>query len=155
MNNINTLKRSKTKMIIIIIVALIGALLIFAATKPDNFRIERSITINATPDRVFELVNDFHAWNLWSPWEKKDPDMKRTYSGSATGIGAIYAWEGNNSVGTGEMEITTSVPFSHIQIALRFMKPFKANNTADFIFTPNSDATRREFHGLCMVKILI
>jgi uncharacterized protein YndB with AHSA1/START domain len=79
--------------------------LILAVTKPDTFRIERSSVINAPPEKVFALINDFQQWRGWSPWENKDPNLKRTYSGAERGKGAVYAWEGNKNVGSGRMEI--------------------------------------------------
>src|SRR6185295_3431402 len=87
--------------IVAVMIALaIVIVLILAATKPDSFRIERSATINAAPDKVFPLINDFQQWRGWSPWENKDPNLKRTYSGAERGKGAVYAWEGNKNVGS-------------------------------------------------------
>jgi hypothetical protein len=137
-----TSKRPIAMSIILIICALVIALLLFAATKPDSFRVERSITINAMPEQVFPLINDFHEWTKWSPWEKKDPDMQRSYSGALSGKGATYAWAGNNTVGHGQMDITESTPFTQVIIALHFIKPFEAHNTAIFTFTPDGDATQ-------------
>ena len=91
-------------------VVLTGALLAFAATKPHTFRLQRSITINAPPEKIFSLINDFKSWVAWSPWEKMDPALKRTYSGAAQGQRAVYEWNGNNQVGQGRMEITESAP---------------------------------------------
>ena len=92
--------------IIAVVLALaIVITLILAATKPDSFRIERSATINAPAEKVFAEISDFQQWRGWSPWEGKDPNLKRTYSGAARGTGAVYAWEGNKNVGSGRMEI--------------------------------------------------
>ncbi|HKA08759.1 MAG TPA: SRPBCC family protein [Gemmataceae bacterium] len=125
----------------IALVVLIAAVLIIAATKPDTFRIERSASIKAPPERIFALINDFHNWGAWSPWEKLDPNLKRTFSGEPSGTGAIYEWEGNKKVGQGRMEIKESSPSRKITIQLDFIKPFQANNTAEFTFEPSGDST--------------
>ena len=93
------------KVIVIVVVALIAGVLIFAATKPDTFRVERAASIKAPPEKIFALINDFQRWGAWSPWEKKDPAMKRTFGPVTSGKGAMYAWEGNKDVGQGRMEI--------------------------------------------------
>jgi uncharacterized protein YndB with AHSA1/START domain len=125
----------------IALVVLIAAVLIIAATKPDTFRIERSANIKAPPERIFALINDFHNWAAWSPWEKMDPNLKRTFSGTASGTGAIYEWEGNKKVGQGRMEIKESSPSRKITIQLDFLKPFEAHNTAEFTLDPVGDST--------------
>jgi uncharacterized protein YndB with AHSA1/START domain len=129
------------KMIAIAVVVLVGALLAYAATLPDSFRLERSATIQAPPDRVFALVNDFRQWTAWSPWENIDPALKRSYSGAASGVGSAYAWEGNKDVGTGRMEITEAVPGAKLVIRLDFLKPFEAHNTAEFSFARQGETT--------------
>jgi uncharacterized protein YndB with AHSA1/START domain len=129
------------KTIAIIVVALIAAVLLFAATKPDTFRVERSAGIKAPPEKVFALLNDFQRWDAWSPWEKKDPAMKRTFSVTTSGKGAQYAWEGNREVGQGRMEIVESVPPSKLAIKLDFLKPFEAHNLVEFTLGPRGDST--------------
>ena len=130
------------KKIAIAIVVLIAALLAYAATRPDTFRVERGATIKAPPEKIFALINDLRRWDSWSPWEKKDPAMKRTFGGDVTsGKGAAYAWEGNSDVGQGRMEIAESVPPSRIRIKLDFVKPFEAHNLVDFTLEPKGDAT--------------
>lgn len=126
---------------IVVVVALIAAILIYAATRPDTFRVERSARIQAPPERVFALIEDFRNWELWSPWEKRDPDLKRTYSGAAKGAGAAYAWEGNSKVGAGRMEIVNAVPSSHVAIKLDFIRPFEGHNVAEFSLEPDGAAT--------------
>lgn len=121
-----------------VIVILLALLVIYASTTPDNFRVERATVINAPPEKVFGLINDFHRWPAWSPWEKMDPDLKRSYSGSPSGTGSVYEWLGNNKVGQGRMEITSATPPSKILIKLDFLKPFKAHNTAEFTLQPTS-----------------
>jgi hypothetical protein len=129
------------KIILIVIVVLVVALLIYAATKPDTFRVQRSASMNASPEKIFALINDFHSWGFWSPYEKKDPAMKRTYSGAATGKGAEYEWDGDKNVGKGRMEITESTPPSKIMINLDFVKPFEAHNIAEFTLETRGDST--------------
>jgi carbon monoxide dehydrogenase subunit G len=125
-----------------IVAAAIIALLAYAATRPDTFRIERSTVIQAPAEKIFGFVNDLHQWTAWSPWENIDPALKRTYSGPQSGKGAGYAWEGNNKVGSGRMEITDAAAPSKVVIRLDFLKPFEAHNTADFAFARQGDATK-------------
>jgi uncharacterized protein YndB with AHSA1/START domain len=118
-------------------IGIIGALLVvsllaYAATKPDAFRVQRTATIAAPPEKVFGLIQDLHQWASWSPWEKMDPGMKKTYSGAPLGRGAILEWDGNTDVGTGRMEIVSTVPSSRVVIKLDFLKPFEAHNQAEF-----------------------
>jgi len=129
------------KTIVIVVVVLIAGVLIAAATKPDTFRVQRAASINAPPEKVFALINDFKAWPSWSPWEKKDPAMKRTYGATTSGKGATYAWDGNKDVGQGRMEIADSILPSKIALKLDFLKPFEAHNTVEFALKPERDAT--------------
>jgi uncharacterized protein YndB with AHSA1/START domain len=116
-------------------------ILAVAATRPDTFRVERATQIKAPPEKIFNLIDDFHQWGAWSPWERLDPEMKRFYSGAPRGKGAVYAWEGNSDVGRGRMEITDSDAPSHIVIALHFIEPFEAQNVTEFNLSPNGDST--------------
>src|SRR5712691_9648577 len=129
------------KKIAIAVVVLLAALLIYAATQPDTFRIQRAATIKAPPERIFAVLNDFLRWESWSPWEKKDPAMKRTFSAVTSGKGAVYAWEGNRDVGQGRMEIAESVPPSKVAIKLDFVKPFVTHNIVEFTLEPQGDST--------------
>ena len=128
-------------LIVLLVAIVVGVLLVYAATRPDSFRIERSALIKAPPEKIFGLVNDLHQWTAWSPWEKIDPALKRSYSGPQSGKGAAYGWEGNSKVGSGRMEITESAAPSKVVIKLDFLKPFEAHNTADFTFARQGDAT--------------
>ena len=120
---------------------LVAAVLMLAAGKPDTFRVERAMSIKAPPEKIFPLINDLRSWRLWSPWEKKDPGMKRTYSGSASGKGAVYEWDGNKDVGKGRMEITDAAAPSKVVIKLDFIQPFEGHNIAEFTLLPKGDAT--------------
>lgn len=124
-----------------LIVVVVAGILIYAATKPDSFSVQRSATIKAPPDKIFALIADLRGWSAWSPYEKKDPDMKRTFSGSASGKGAVYEWTGNKDVGQGRMEIIDAAAPSKITIKLDFLKPFEAHNTAEFTMVPAGDNT--------------
>ena len=129
------------KIIAIVVVVLVAALLIYAATKPDTFRVQRATRINAPPEKIFPLLNDFHSYGSWSPYEKLDPAMKRTYSGAANGKGAVYEWDGNSQVGQGRMEITDASHPSRVTIKLDFIRPFEGHNTAEFALVPQGNAT--------------
>jgi uncharacterized protein YndB with AHSA1/START domain len=127
---------------IALVVALgIAAVLVFAATQPDTFRVQRTASIKAPPEKIFPLINDFHGWTAWSPYERLDPALKRTYGGASAGKGATYAWEGNGKVGTGRMEIRESSAPSEVVIKLEFVKPMEASNIAEFRLKPQGDAT--------------
>src|SRR6187549_2342796 len=109
------------KKILIGVAALIAGLLVVISLQPATFHVERSTTVNATPEAAFAQVNDFHAWSAWSPWEKLDPAMKRSYGGAPAGVGATYAWVGNEEVGEGRMTIVHGEP-TKIAIKLEFLK---------------------------------
>jgi len=131
--------------IIIVVVALVvvplAAILVMAATKPDTFRVHRTASIQAPPEKIFPLINDFDNWGAWSPYEKKDPAMKRTRSGAANGKGAVYEWDGDKNVGQGRMEIADTSPPSKVVLKLDFAKPFEAHNIVEFTLEPRGDAT--------------
>lgn len=129
------------KIIACVVVLLIAAVLLYAAIKPDTFRIQRATRIKALPEKIFTLIDDFHGWGAWSPYEKKDPAMKRTLSGAASGRGAVYEWQGNKDVGMGRMEITDTSPPSKVILKLDFVKPFEAHNIVEFTLDPSGDCT--------------
>jgi hypothetical protein len=108
---------------------------------PATFTVQRSLDIRAPADRLYPHIADFHAWAAWSPYEKKDPTMKKTYSGAASGVGAVYEWEGNKNIGKGRMEMLEATSPSKVRIDLHFMKPFEARNTAEFTLAPRGDST--------------
>ncbi len=127
--------------IAIVLAAAIAVVLALATTKPSVLRVQRSLAIKSPPDQIFALIDDFHRWGSWSPWETKDPAMKRTFSGSQGGKGAVYAWDGNRNVGSGRMEILESAVPSRIVIKLDFFKPFEGHNTAEFTLLPQGATT--------------
>jgi len=131
---------------IIAVIAVIFALgivvvVILAATKPGSFSVRRATSVKAPAERIFPLISDFHQWGGWSPYENKDPAMKRSYSGASSGRGAIYAWDGNRNVGSGRMEILDASAPSKIVIKLDFFTPFEGHNTAEFTMLPQDDGT--------------
>jgi uncharacterized protein YndB with AHSA1/START domain len=115
--------------------------LVVVTLQPSDFRIARTTTIAAPASAVFAQVNDFHKWEAWSPYDKIDPALKRTYSGAPTGVGAIYEWVGNKHVGEGKATITESRPNELVQIRLDFLKPFAATNQAEFSLVPQGGQT--------------
>jgi Polyketide cyclase / dehydrase and lipid transport len=117
-------------------------LILIIATRPATFHIERSITAAASPENAFAQVNDFHAWSAWSPWEKLDPQMKRTFEGAPSGTGSVYSWQGNDDVGEGRMTIQKSDKPSLVLIKLEFIKPWTATNTTTFTFAPVTEGTK-------------
>jgi uncharacterized protein YndB with AHSA1/START domain len=129
------------KKIAIGVAVVVAAVLGFAMTKPDSFRVQRTMKIKAPPEKIFPLINDFHSWASWSPWEKLDPAMRRTNSGAAMGQGAMYEWEGNAKVGKGRMEITEVSPPTKVTVKLDFLKPIEGHNIAEFTLEPQGDST--------------
>jgi len=119
----------------------IVVVLVLAARKPDTFQVTRSIKIEASPERIYPLIADFRAWGAWSPWEKKDPAMKRSYGGPETGVGATYAWAGDKNVGEGSMRITEAQAPGKLALKLDFLKPFEAHNDVVFALTPQGQGT--------------
>ncbi len=129
------------KKIAIGIVLLIAVVLGLATRQPDTFSVVRTTSIKATPDKVFAQINDFHGWEAWSPWAKLDPAMKTTYSGPASGPGAVYEWTGNSDVGSGRMGITEAAAPSKVTIKLDFITPIEGHNTTTFDMVPSGDMT--------------
>ena len=125
----------------LVVVAVIAGILVAAALKPNTFRVQRKVSINASPDTIFAFINDLHKWTSWSPFEKLDPAMERTFIGAEAGKGAFYAWSGNNRAGAGSMEITDTSPPLRVTMALNFTRPFKNNCIVDFTLEPESDST--------------
>jgi uncharacterized protein YndB with AHSA1/START domain len=108
----------------------------------DTYTVQRDVTIDAPPSRVYEQIVNFHNWPNWSPWEDVDPDLRRTYSGAPAGVGAAYAWSGNRKAGRGRMEIVDATEPSRVRIDLRFEKPFKARNDTEFTVEQSGSGSR-------------
>jgi len=129
-----------TLLIVLIAVgAVIAAILLFAAMKPDRFEYRRSTNIDRPTDKIYPLINDLRAQAQWSPFEK-DPDMKRVHSGPAQGKGAVYEWDGNREVGAGRIAITDSTP-SKVTLDLEMLRPFAARNVVEFTLEPRGQGT--------------
>lgn len=120
--------------------AAVAGVLGIAARKPGTFRIQRSTVINAPPEAIHPHIADFRAWAGWSPYEKLDPEMKKTFSGPETGPGSVYAWSGNKKAGEGRMEIRESSP-TRVTVQLDFTRPFEAHNMSSFTLQPRGDRT--------------
>jgi polyketide cyclase/dehydrase/lipid transport protein len=129
------------KKILIGVGVFVLAFVAFVASRPDTFRVERSLRIKAPPGVVFAQINDFHAWDAWSPWAKLDPAMTTKFEGPSSGVGASYSWSGNDEVGQGKMTLTESQPPQKLAIRLEFLKPFEATNTTEFSFKPDGENT--------------
>jgi hypothetical protein len=127
--------------VLALLILVLAAVLLYAKTRPDTFRVQRSVLINAPAEAIFPLINDFHSWVSWSPYEKKDLHMKKTYGGPESGKGATYAWEGNNKVGSGKMEILDSTAPSKVLLSLEFFRPMKASNAGSFTLDPKDGGT--------------
>ena len=144
------------------LIAIIAVFLFVAALQPADFRISRTATIAAPPAAVFEQINNFQNWNAWSPWAKLDPNAKNTFDGPPAGVGAGFAWSGNNEVGEGKMTITESLPNERIAMRLEFTKPFTATNATEFTLKPEGNQTavtwsmsgKHNFMGKCMGLIM-
>ena len=129
-----------TLLIVLIAVgAVIAAILLFAAMKPDRFEYRRSTNIDRPTDKIYPLINDLRAQAQWSPFEK-DPNMKRVHSGPAQGKGAVYEWDGNREVGAGRIAITDSTP-SKVTLDLEMLRPFAARNVVEFTLEPRGQCT--------------
>lgn len=127
--------------ILIIVAVVVVSFLGYAATKPDEFRVERTTSINAPPEKIFPYINDYRKWMAWSPYEKKDPKLKRTYSGPDSGVGSSYAWDGNKEIGSGNMKIVESIPSSLIRIDMQFITPMENKSVATFTLKPEGETT--------------
>lgn len=124
-----------------VLVGAVAVVLLLAARKPDNFVVQRATIINAPADRIFPLINDYRQWTAWSPYETKDPQMKRMFGAATAGKGATYAWEGDSNVGAGNMTIVESAPSSKVGIRLVMTKPITADNDVSFTLTPQGAGT--------------
>jgi uncharacterized protein YndB with AHSA1/START domain len=143
------------------IAAVLAFVFIVAATRPNTFRVERSVTIDAPPENIFPLIDDFHNWPGWAPQDKEDPSMKRTYSGAASGTGAVSDWNSTGNAGRGRMSIMESTPPTGLVIKVDFVKPFAAHNLNEFVLRPTSGqgpATKvtwtMQGSNLCVMKLM-
>jgi uncharacterized protein YndB with AHSA1/START domain len=126
----------------IAVLVLIIAAVAFIATRPASFRYQRSANVSAPPHSVFAIINDLHQWSRWSPYDKRDPNMKKSFGGPSEGPGASYTWNGNNQVGEGRLTIEESKPGELVRMKLEFSRPFKATNEVNFVLVPSEGGTR-------------
>jgi hypothetical protein len=129
------------KKILLVLALVIALVLVLAAFQPSEFRVTRSTVLAAAPSGVFAEINNLRRWQAWSPWENLDPAMKRAFTGAESGVGAVYAWEGNSQVGSGKMTITESRPAEWVRIRLEFIKPMEAQSTTEFTLRPEGNGT--------------
>jgi len=129
------------KKALLALVLLIAVLAVVISTRPGVYRVTRTATIAAPPDRVFALLDDYRNWADWSPWAKLDPNMKVSYDGPATGVGASYSWIGDSAVGEGKMTTLESRPTEYMKIKLEFVKPFESNSITEFTLKPEGAGT--------------
>lgn len=127
--------------ILIVLAVFVVAFVIVVALKPAAFRVARTAVIDAPAEDVFAHVNDFRKWGTWSPFDKFDPAMKKTYEGAPAGTGTVYSWAGNRNAGEGRATITESRPAELIRIQLDFVKPFAGTSIAEFDFKPEGRQT--------------
>ena len=135
-------KKPMLKIILIAIPAIIVVFIIIVAMQPSSYRVTRSLAIAAPPDALFPHMNDLKKWAAWNPWGKADPNMKLTYAGPASGVGASYSWAGNNEVGEGRATITESRPSESVSYKMEFFKPMSATSVMDFAFKPQGNQTQ-------------
>lgn len=129
------------KRIVLIVAALIAGFAVYIALQPSEYRVERSVTIDAPASEVFANVNDFRKWEAWSPWAKLDPNAKVAFEGPEAGQGAVMTWDGNDNVGAGKMTLIESKPDEAVKIKVEFTRPFEGGTNSDFSFAPNGDQT--------------
>ena len=127
--------------IVVAILVVVAAMLVIAATKPNAFRIQRSLAIQAPPEKIFPLINDFHNWPQWAPRDREDSTMKRTFSGPENGVGAMSDWSGTGQTGAGRMTITESIPSKSVTVEVDWRRPFAARNINQFTLEPDGTAT--------------
>lgn len=135
-------KPSKLFLAFLILDAIVLLAIVIVAMLPGEFRIERSVSIAAPATQIFSQIDDFHNWEAWSPWAKLDPQCTKTFDGSPQGIGAIFSWSGNDTVGEGRMRLIAHRPPEQIHIGIDFLRPFQATNNVEFTLTPNGQDTR-------------
>lgn len=129
------------KIIAVAIVVLIAGVLILAATRPDTFSVQRTTSIKASPEKIFALIDDLHRFNTWNPYARKDPGMKLSYSGAASGKGAKFSFDGNRNVGQGSIEITDASPPHEVSMELHMTAPLETRNAIEFTLDPRGDVT--------------
>ena len=134
-------KKPMLNVILIAIPVIIVVFLIIVALQPSSYRVTRSAVIAAPPDALFPHINDLKQWAVWNPWGKADPNMKLSYGGPASGVGANYSWAGNNEVGEGRATIAESHPSESVKYKMEFFKPMSGTSEMEFTFKPQGNQT--------------
>lgn len=132
--------------IVILVLLVLTGILVYAATKADQYLVERSIQIDAAPEQIFPLINDLHAMNRWNPFLLRDPGIQGYYNDITAGVGASYSFDGSKDIGAGHMSITKSKPFSQVDMSLVMLKPFPGANEISFYLHPEADSTQVSWH---------
>ena len=129
------------KKLLIGFAAVIILFLNYAATRPADFRVQRSATLSASPAALFEHVNNHHKFIVWNPFMKLDPNVKVAYDGPQSGVGAVCSWDGNKDVGAGSCTIIESKPGELVRCQMDWKRPMEGTATVDFTFKPEGDKT--------------
>jgi len=130
------------KKILVAVAAILALAAAFVATRPSDFKVERSATLAAPPAVIYATIADFSRWSAWSPWARLDPAMKGTVTGTPATVGHAYAWSGNDQVGEGRMTITGLAPGERVEIRLEFLKPWEATNATVLSIQPAGTGSR-------------
>lgn len=140
------------------VLVVVAMMLLFAATKPSTFHIEKSVTVQAPPEKVYALIADFHNWPQWAPQDREDPTMQRMYRGGASGPGAVSEWTSKGSAGAGQMTITAATASSKVDVVVDWKRPFKVRNAHRFTLTPAGSGTQltwsAEGTNIYMMKVM-
>src|SRR5437879_4288691 len=134
-------KKNMLKIILIAIPIIVVFFFIIVALQPSSYRVTRSLAIAAPQEAVFPHMNELKKWEAWNPWGKADSNMKLTYGGPASGVGANYTWAGNKEVGEGRATIIESRPGESVKYKMEFFKPMSASSEMEFTFKPQGDQT--------------
>ncbi|MBX9769134.1 MAG: SRPBCC family protein [Bdellovibrionales bacterium] len=136
------------KKLIIGLGVIVAVIAVLGFVAPKDFSVESEIVINKPKDFVFQQLKMMKSHDLWSPWAKRDPQMKTTHQGEDGTVGFVSAWDGNDQVGAGEQEIKSIVEGERIDTELRFQRPMVDSSNAFFITEVVSDSQTKVRWGL-------
>ncbi len=128
--------------LLLVLAAALAALLVYAATRPDTFRIERSTLIQAPVGKIFPFLDNPREANRWNPFIRRDPGLKGTYSGPASGPGATFEFDGNKDVGKGRVTVLSTQPPERVTVQLDMSAPMTVHNTVEYTLQRDGNATR-------------
>jgi hypothetical protein len=129
------------KKILLGLLGVVVLFLVFVASRPADFRVERSAILPVGAPALFERVNNHRKFNEWNPFLKLDPNVKNTYSGPESGVGAACSWDGNGDIGAGSATITDSKPNELIRMRMDWKRPMEGVATVEFTFKPEGNRT--------------